>query len=259
MYLELLRELTAATLVDATGLVNWIRTIKSPEEIRYMRDAGRIACNAYHRVLNDLRAGIRQNDALSGAIGAMMTGIGGCAGSWPCFPVFIAAGPNPTIHKPISDELLEPGSVVTVELGASRLRYHAALNRTFVLGRPTDPLRSLAAASIDAFNHTFDRIAPGRATKEIAEVWQQSMARGGIHKKARLGYSIGIGFPPTWGENTYNITPEDSSILRPGMTFHFNLGMWGEGINFAVSETALVTETGVESLTPFERALFVNE
>src|SRR3954464_3575724 len=45
-YQELARGLPAAELIDATLLVNWVRSVKSPPEITYMRQAGAIVANA---------------------------------------------------------------------------------------------------------------------------------------------------------------------------------------------------------------------
>jgi Xaa-Pro dipeptidase len=42
MYLTLLEELPDAVLMDGTNLVNWIKTVKSPAEITYMKQAAQI-------------------------------------------------------------------------------------------------------------------------------------------------------------------------------------------------------------------------
>src|SRR5690606_289358 len=44
------RELPNATFADATGLVNWQRTVKSDNEIEFMQRAGRIMERMYEAV-----------------------------------------------------------------------------------------------------------------------------------------------------------------------------------------------------------------
>ena len=50
-YLCLLRELPHARFMDANALVNWCRAIKSPQEIAYMRIAGKIVEGMHTRIL----------------------------------------------------------------------------------------------------------------------------------------------------------------------------------------------------------------
>ncbi|MEE9248862.1 MAG: M24 family metallopeptidase, partial [Dehalococcoidia bacterium] len=75
----------------------------------------------------------------------------------------------------------------------------------------------------------------------------------------RTGYSIGIGFPPGWGEGQImDIKPNDPRPLEAGMTFHLTPALFipdvaGPGF----SETVLVTESGAEPLTTFPREFII--
>ena len=40
----------------------------------------------------------------------------------------------------------------------------------------------------------------------------------------------------------------DRTELRPGMTFHFMTGLWLETMGLEITESILITETGVECL-----------
>ena len=63
-----------------------------------------------------------------------------------------------------------------------------------------------------------------------------------IKKDSRTGYSIGIGYPPDWGEQTLNISKGDKTVLQPNVTFHMiavmQFGDWG----VEASESVRVTE-----------------
>ena len=73
----------------------------------------------------------------------------------------------------------------------------------------------------------------------------------------RIGYSIGIGYPPDWGEHTISLRPGDRTILTTGNVLHSILGMWMDGWGIEVSETILVTANGCETLTKFPREIHV--
>src|SRR3546814_2056149 len=78
----------------------------------------------------------------------------------------------------------------------------------------------------------------------------------GLAAGKRAGYSVGIGFPPTWMEaEIIALKRDDPTVLHPGMVFHIVPALREAG-QFAVgcSETVLVTENGVEVLTKLERS-----
>jgi Xaa-Pro dipeptidase len=86
--------------------------------------------------------------------------------------------------------------------------------------------------------------------------WQEVLSRHGLRKDSRIGYSIGAGFSPDWGEHTVSIRADDRHVLEPGNTLHIMLGMWFEGWGMELSETVHITPSGHECLTDFPRSVF---
>ena len=82
------------------------------------------------------------------------------------------------------------------------------------------------------------------------------IARHGIEKDSRIGYPVGIGFPPTWGELTCSLRAGDRTILEPGMTFHCIPAIWMDDYGLTISESFVVTETGAQTFADFPRQLF---
>ena len=81
--------------------------------------------------------------------------------------------------------------------------------------------------------------------------------RYGIEKKSRTGYSIGIGYPPDWGEHTLNIYKGDMTVLKPNVCFHMiavmQFGDWG----VEASEAIRVTDKGSELFCNMSKELHV--
>ena len=79
----------------------------------------------------------------------------------------------------------------------------------------------------------------------------------GIEKTSRTGYSIGIGYPPDWGEHTLNISKGDMTVLQPNVTFHMiavmQFGNWG----VEASEAIRVTDKGAELFCNFSKELHI--
>ena len=61
-YAALQRGLPDARFADATGLVNWQRAVKSPQELAYMRTAARIVERMHARILEVAEPGLRKCD-----------------------------------------------------------------------------------------------------------------------------------------------------------------------------------------------------
>jgi Xaa-Pro dipeptidase len=102
-----------------------------------------------------------------------------------------------------------------------------------------------------------DTIRPGATGEQVHAVWNKVIARYGLQKESRIGYAIGLGYPPDWGEHTISLRPGDITVLAPNNTLHCILGMWMEDWGLEISETILVTETGAECLTDFPRDIHV--
>ena len=61
-----------------------------------------------------------------------------------------------------------------------------------------------------------------------------------IRKRSRAGYSIGIGYPPDWGEHTFSIRKNEKTLLEPNVTFHLMCGMWMDTWGLELSESVRV-------------------
>ena len=56
-----------------------------------------------------------------------------------------------------------------------------------------------------------------------------------------------------------SLRPGDQTVLEPGMTFHFMPGLWQDDWGLEITESILITPTGVEPLCNTPRKLFVKE
>src|SRR5690606_32724366 len=131
------------------------------------------------------------------------------------------------------------------------------LARTVHLGTPSDELKNLAQVTVEGLEACLAMIKPGVVMEEVCETWTKSIAKHGYEKESRIGYPIGVNYPPDWGEHTASIRKGDRTILQPNMTFHMIPGMWYDKSGFEISESFRVTENGCETLANLPRGLFV--
>ena len=110
---------------------------------------------------------------------------------------------------------------------------------------------------IEGGDKALEAARPGVSCAEVEAVWQGVLRRNGLSKESRVGYPIGLAYPPDWGERTCSLRPGDGTILEQGMCFHFQSGVWLEEFGVAISEAFVVTERGGERLTDVRRELIV--
>ena len=257
-YEQLQKNLPNATFVDADRLVNWVRIVKSPNEIEYMRQAGKIVQHTMQVGIDAIAPGVRECAVVAKIMAAQVDGADGYEGDYMAVVPQMPTGEYVnTSHIPWTHGTYKSGEATNLELGACRFRYHSALARSVYLGEPPAKLVKLADATVEGMNAAIDAVAPGVTCHDVHAAWQGVISKAGFEKETRIGYTIGIGYPPNWGEVSASFAPGDRTVLQPNMTFHMIFGMWMDDYGFIPSETVRVTETGAETMSNMPRELVV--
>lgn len=253
---RLVARLPNARIEDASLLVNWLRAVKSPAEIAYMRKAAAISERAIETAYKVIAPGIRECDAIAAIQSSQIASEH--AGDITALPPTILAGENASApHLMWTDRRFTAGETVALELAGSCRRYTAGLARTMQLGTPPADVRRVETAVLEGMEAVLGAMRPGAVAEEVEAAWRQVIARHGLKKESRIGYSIGLAYPPDWGEHTISLRQGDNTVLQPGNVIHSILGMWMADWGLEVSETILVTATGCEPLARFPREIFV--
>ncbi|MDH3694554.1 MAG: Xaa-Pro peptidase family protein [Gammaproteobacteria bacterium] len=244
--------------VDADLLVNWCRAVKSSAELDVMRQAARLVQNAMQVAYDNITPGIRQCDLMAKILAAQVGGNADFGGDLTALSPLILAGEAATTAHPMwTDEKFADGQTVAIELGGTRKRYNAGLARTVQLGKGSKVLFDTADAVKEGLDAVLETIKPGVLAGDVHRAWQSVLDKHGLVKESRIGYGIGVGYSPDWGEHTISLRSNEQTILEQNMTVHVMLGMWMDDWGMELSETVAVSENGVECLTRFPREVFV--
>ncbi|MFU8899894.1 MAG: aminopeptidase P family N-terminal domain-containing protein, partial [Roseinatronobacter sp.] len=87
----LVNHLHEARMVDATGLVNWQRAIKSDSELEYMRRAARIVERMHSVIIERAEPGMKKNELVADIYHAAITG---ADGHWGDYPAIVPLTPS---------------------------------------------------------------------------------------------------------------------------------------------------------------------
>ncbi len=249
-----------ATFRDATYLVNWQRAVKSPQELDYMEKAARIVERMHARIFETIEPGLRKNALVAEILHAGALGTEEAGGDYAAIVPLLPSGPDAAApHLTWDDRPLKSGEGTFFEIAGCYRRYHCPLSRTVFLGKPPAHFMEAEKAVMEGMEAGLAEARPGRTCEDIAKSFFAVLARYGIAKDNRTGYSIGLSYPPDWGERTMSLRSGDTTELQPGMTFHFMSGLWLDDWGFETTESIVITETGARCLATVPRKLFVKD
>ena len=241
---------------DVTRLVNWVRSVKSAREIDYMRQAGQIVERAMQAAVDGISPGARQSDVVANIYHAQISGTEEFGGDYPTTPPMLPSGAYSTAsHLTWTDEVYTTKTGTFIEIAGCRHRYHCPLARTVYLGTPPVKVTDTAKVVAEGIEAGLETAKPGATCEDVEAAWRRAIAASGIVKDMRIGYSVGLNYPPSWGENSMSLRPGDRTVLKPNMTLHMVPGIPLEDCSVYISETFRVTETGSEPLTRFPRKI----
>lgn len=233
-------------VVDTSRLVQSVMDVKSAEEIAAMRRAMEFTVLAVRTFIAQLHEGaIEREVALS--VEATLE----AAGSEPMEPWELLFGRRTALpHGAPGAGRLAEGDAAFAELSGTTLGYCAGLCRTAVLGR-NQAVEDLHGVARDALEAALATIRPGVTMGEVDAACRGVVTGAGIAKTARTGYSIGMGW---MARGSTSVGPLGTEVILPGMTLHTPVNLFRSGeFGVGVSETVLVTETGIEVLSGIPR------
>ena len=247
-----------AKIKDSERLVNWARLVKSNTEINFMKSAAKISEVGMKKAYEVISPGVRLCDAVGEIQKALFYGTPEFGGEYASIATLLPTGKGTSAsHLTATQDKFIDGEATIVELSGVYKRYHAPMARTILLGKPDQLKIDTMKKTIEALQAGIDATKPGNTVDHVAQAFWKILDKYGIEKKSRTGYSIGIGYPPDWGEHTLNIYKGDMTILEPNICFHMiavmQFGEWG----VEASEAIRVTDQGAELFCNMSKELHV--
>ena len=257
-YETIKKGLPNAKFKDAERLVNWVRVVKSNKEIKLMQSAARIVESGMKTAFKSINPGVRQCDAVADIQKALFNGTKEFGGDYPSIATLLPTGKGTSAsHLTHTDEKFVSGEATIIEIAGAYKRYHCPMARTVLLGEKDQKKIDTMKATNEALDAGISATKPGNTIDDVAQKFWGVLDKYKIKKDSRTGYSIGIGYPPDWGEQTFNILKGDKTILQPNVTFHMiavmQFGDWG----VEASEAVRVTENGSELFCNLSRELHI--
>jgi Xaa-Pro aminopeptidase len=238
--------------------------VKSPAELALLRESVRWG-NLAHTLLQrytrpgitetevGLRAGMEATLAMLDAIGPLYRGnsifSNGAEAGYRG-----QIGRNAAIPHALANNItFQSGDVLVTGATAPVWGYHSELERTMVVGPPSDEQKRMFDHMLALQETAFSAIEPGRPCSDVDAAVREYYTRHELmpYWKHHVGHAIGL---------RYHEAPfldlGDQTIIQPGMVFTIEPGLYASDLGgFRHSDTIAVTQDGIEIMTYYPRDL----
>lgn len=229
-----------------------LRMIKDEDELRRMRRACAISCEAFDYILGEIRPGVSEKD-IQLKLNFRMLALGA---DDLAFSSIVAGGPNGSLpHAVPGDRPLEKGDLLTLDFGARYAGYCADMTRTVAVGQPRDRLRLMYDTVLEAQMTCQDALAPGKDCRAIDRMARDIIARAGFGEYFGhgLGHAVGIDI-----HEEPRLSQTADAALAPGMVMTVEPGIYVPGLGgVRIENSCAITDGGAESLVTAPRELII--
>jgi Xaa-Pro aminopeptidase len=225
-------------LIPIENMVEPLRAVKEPEEIRLIAQAAGIADAAMDYIRESIRPGMTERKA-AWEIERFMRE----KGSQPLpFDVIVAAGPNSALpHAQPSARAIKSGEPIVIDIGARVGGYTSDLSRTLCLGAPDETFKRVYDTVLGAQTGAIALLRPGMTGAEADQLARTIIEEGGYGEAFGHGLGHGVGL----ATHEYpRLGPGSAEELAEGMAFTVEPGIYLEGWGGIRIEDLVVMEAG---------------
>lgn len=243
-------------LTDVTSEMINNRALKDEKELEKMRQVCSLAVDSIQAAFRALKAGMTERDIEDAAASSFYQK---ASNLYPDASLFTGgmspSGVERTILPHVFSNLrkVDLGDGLIITRITSLDGYKGECERTCFVGEPTEKQRELFEIMVNAQRAALDTIKAGAKTSDVDEAARSYIQRAGYGEYAvhRTGHSIGLAV-----HEAPFFRFDDASILKEGMTFTVEPGIYVPGIGgVRHSDTILVTKNGYEMLTECPRSI----
>ncbi len=230
-------------LVDISVMMELVRMVKTPEEIRRLKTATEITVKAHAAFRAAIKEGNTDHDLYRAAT---MTMIENGADGFKFINVGCGPKTSYAAHAPFPvGHTIKRGDFVKVDMGAFCLGYGADFVRSYFAGEATDRHKDIWRWLNDVQMELGMSMRPGMTGGEIFDKGYEMISKHLPNfPREFLGHGLGLGSHEQPRLNHVNKT-----VLEPNTVYCIEYSYYHDGCRHHTEETFLVTDSGVECWT----------
>lgn len=196
------------TMLDCTEMMARVRWIKTPGEIRLLKDAADLLDEAYLEVFPTVRAGESERDVHGRLVQSCIRR----GAEW--VHGILNSHRNTVAYGGEGDTVFEPGDIIRNDYVAYVQGYPGHQSRTVVLGTPSEDQQQTYRIMRDIYRRTIEQCRVGIKASAIHAFAEQQFRQHGYSARISLvGHSVG----PWWHQQEPYLVPTCHQELEAGM------------------------------------------
>lgn len=251
-YKERLSPIELSDSNELTKALKELRSIKSEQEIKAIKEAQRLTDLTFSHILNFIRTGRTEREVMLEMEFFMRR-----AGSeGVSFDFIVVSGKNSALpHGVPTEKVIEKGDFVTMDFGAVVDGYRSDMTRTVAVGVAGDEQKRVYETVLTAQKKALDGIKAGVECIEIDRLARDFIYSSGYEGcfGHGTGHSVGIAIHE---DPAFNLRCR--TVLQKNMIMTVEPGIYLEGkFGVRIEDMVVVTENGCENITQSEKKLIV--
>ncbi|MGE5531354.1 MAG: M24 family metallopeptidase, partial [Bacteroidota bacterium] len=176
VYEQIKKHAGKAKIVRADDIIVDMRTVKSNNELKCMREAFRISEIATEYVLNNLKPGMTEQQVVGLAQASMYEN----GAEYEGHPTYVLSGKNSThaIGRP-SPKVIKEGELIQLNIGALVSGYSSSVGRPVCIGKMPAKMRELVSFGLDAHYKTAEFMKAGIPAAEVVIKFEEFVKAAG--------------------------------------------------------------------------------
>jgi Xaa-Pro aminopeptidase len=238
-------------LVPAGDLVEQLRAIKEPEELKRIAAAAKLSDEVYGWALERGLGGHTERD-IARAVENRIRELGG----EPSFPPIVATAEDGALpHAEPGDREIGSGELVVFDMGSELDGYCSDCTRTFAVGEPGDEVREVYELVLRAQQAALEAVRPAASGKEVDAVAREMISEAGYGDRFGHGLGHGVGLEVHEAPRLA-ATSEDDLFEGNVVTVEPGVYMPGE-FGVRIEDLVVVTADGHRNLSGLSKDLTV--
>ncbi len=226
---------------DLSPILDEMRRVKDAQEIKRLREAGRIGALGFREAIRSSRPGNYEYQIA--AVAEFIFAWEGASG--PAFFPIVGSGPNSCIlHYTKNSRRTERGDLVVMDFGPEYLHYQSDISRTFpVSGKFSDEQAEVYRVVLEAQKAALAKVKPGATFSDLSAAAKEVLERSGLAQYLPHGVSHYVGM------STHDVG--NTSPFEPGVVITVEPGVYipEKDLGIRIEDTVLVTGDGCEILS----------
>lgn len=237
-------------LVATNNLVEGLRMIKAPEEIRAIKQAAAIADQTLEVILPMIRSGMTELE-LANEIDYRSKKLGS---EGPAFETIVASGERTALpHAHASQKKIAANELIMIDFGVIYQGYYSDITRTFGFGEVSEEIKAAYQKVLAAQKKAVEAVAFSKTLGDIDQTTRQALEQQNLAQyfSHNLGHGIGLScheYPA--------LAPQAVLPIEKNMTFTIEPGVYlaEAGFGIRIEDDIWVNDAGrAEILTKFNK------